>query len=132
MPPLAKNSIDIHSELLNGFRCERFAAFDHTNFLICVTNKLGIDFNNLFRQIDDPYFGNACLCINRDFYIAVIFYRAISDLDDEKDILRLRISLSIKIISRFQQGHIRQWLRMVIDLDRILYPNDYTITSQPL
>ena len=39
--------------------------------------------------------------------------------------------MSIKIISRFQQGNIRQWLREIIDLHRILHPNDDTITSQP-
>lgn len=102
---------------------------------IAVRGGLGVLLQLLLRQIDNPYLGNAGGGVERQLDFLVFVEAGIGDFDEEVDVLRLRMSLSIIIFPKIQNSQVRLRLGVLAERNRVLDTDSVLVRkggSQPI
>ena len=89
----------------------------------------------LLRQIDDPYFRDVGGSVERQLHFLVFVKAGVGDFDEEVDVLRLRMSLSIIIFPKIQNGQVRLRLGVLAEQNRVLDTDSVLVRkggSQPI
>jgi ABC-type polysaccharide/polyol phosphate export permease len=96
---------------------------------ILVLRGLCVLLDNPLIDIHDPYFANVCLGIPWQLFISVVVQRGFRYFDKDQHIIRRCQRIDIVVVARAQDGNIRLWLAIIIELDRILNAYNPCITD---